>query len=143
LGRALQAKEVKESVDELSAPRQALLWARLAGARQRRGDTKGAVTAYQQAIALAPDSDGAMQARRALIEVWSADSERLDVIVEFRRILAADSLAPEDVIAYGRALCARGSGDGGRALLELAGAMGCELSNEDVSFLGLHPVRVM
>src|SRR5690606_41225824 len=109
----------------------------------RAGAPKAAVTADREATALAPGSDGAMRARRALIEVGSADSERLDVIVEFRRILAADSLAPEDVIAYGRALCARGSGDGGRALLELAGAMGCELSNEDVSFLGLHPVRVM
>ena len=143
LGRALQAKEVKELKDDVSTAIQSLLWSRLADARMQRGDVKGATTAYQQAIVLAEESDGAMRARRRLVEIWKDDPDRVDVIVEFSRVLAADSLEVADVVTYANALCERGHGDGGRAILELAGAMGHELTNKQVSFLGLHPVRLM
>ena len=143
LGRALQAKEVKELKDDVSTAIQSLLWSRLADARLQRGDTKGATTAYQQAIVLAEESDGAMRGRRRLVEIWKDDPERKDVIVEFSRVLAADSLDVADVVTYADALCERGVGDGGRAVLELAGAMGHALDSRQVSFLALHPVRVM
>jgi Tfp pilus assembly protein PilF len=144
LGRALQAREVVEQQHgELTAPRLALLWSRLGDARLARGDRKGAVAAFQQAIQLAPDSDGAMHARRALLGLWQGEPDRLGEVVELHRVLAADSLDLADVTAYAEALCRAGNGDGGRALLELAAVMGQPLSNEDVSFLALHPVRAM
>jgi hypothetical protein len=84
-----------------------------------------------------------MRARRVLLDIWKNDPERKDVIVEFSRVLAADSLEVGDVVAYADALCERGHGDGGRAVLELAAAMGHDLDKKQVSFLGLHPVRLM
>ncbi|HKE17623.1 MAG TPA: tetratricopeptide repeat protein [Kofleriaceae bacterium] len=144
LGRSLQAREVVErQVDEVSAPRLALLWSRLGDARLQRGDRKGAVAAYQQAIPLALESDGAMHARRALLPLWQSDPERRDEVVELHRVLAADALDPAEVAAYAGALCRAGRADGGRALLEVAAALGQPLSNDDVQFLAVHPVRVM
>ncbi|HUS67692.1 MAG TPA: hypothetical protein VMZ28_24320 [Kofleriaceae bacterium] len=144
LGRALQAKEVKERpVDDVSGPRMALLWSRLGDARLARGDAKGAIPAYQQAIQLAVDSDGAMRGRRGLLELWKDDKDRREVLIEFRRVLAADTLALEDVVGYARALCEAGHGDGGLTVLDLAVAMGHAPSNADVSFQAVHPARVM
>ena len=144
LGRALQAKEVvAEARGELSAPRQSLLWGRLGDARLARGDQKGAVAAYEHSVALAPDSDGAMHGRKALLALWKDEADKRDLLIEYWRVIAADSLEMGDVVGYARALCQRGSADGGRAALELAGAMGHELSVDDVGFLGLHPARIM
>jgi tetratricopeptide (TPR) repeat protein len=144
LGRALQAREVVEQqAGEVTAPRLSLLWSRLGDARQQRGDRKGAVVAYQQAIGLALESDGAMHARRALLPLWRDEAERRDEVIELCRVLAADTLDPAEVSGYAQALCRAGNADGGRALLELVAAMGQPLSNDDVKFLAVHPARVM
>src|SRR5205814_7373646 len=74
---------------------------------------------------------------------WKDDPDRRDQLLEYWRVIAADSLELGDVVGYARALCERGVPDGGRAVLELAGAMGHQQSNDDVAFLGLHPARVM
>jgi tetratricopeptide (TPR) repeat protein len=144
LGRALQAREVVErGTDDVTGPRLAVLWNRLGDARLHRGDKKGAIAAYQQSIEMALESDGALRSRRALLTLWRDDPTRRDEVIELHRVLAADSLAGADVAAYAEALCWMGHGDGGRAVLELAAAMGQSLSNDDVKFLALHPVRVM
>ncbi|HTE55100.1 MAG TPA: hypothetical protein VK698_29815 [Kofleriaceae bacterium] len=144
LGRALQARELaRRSEDELTAPRLALLWNRLGDARLARGDRKGAVAAYQTSAQLALESDGAMRSRRALLGLWADDPARRDEVIELHRVLAADSLDLADVAAYAQAMCRALNADGGRALLELAAAMGLALSNDDVKFLAVHPVRVM
>ncbi|HWM85119.1 MAG TPA: tetratricopeptide repeat protein [Kofleriaceae bacterium] len=144
LGRALQAPEVtSQQDDEMTAPLLALLWNRLGDARMHRGDRKGAIAAYQQSVQLAIESDGAMRSRRALLPLWREDADRRDDVIELHRVLAADSLDPADVAAYAQALCRAGNADGGRALLELAAAMGQSLSNDDVKFLAMHQVRVM
>jgi hypothetical protein len=84
-----------------------------------------------------------MRSMRSLVPLWRDDPDRQDEVIELHRILAADSLELADVAAYAQALCAAGRGDGGRALLELAAAMGLALSNDDVKFLAMHPLRVM
>lgn len=136
LGRALSKHE---GDDELTAPRKALLWNRLAQARKARGDIKGAATAWERAVAIAGNSDGAMTARRELLAVWKDDPARRDQLLEFRRILAVDSMELQDVVTYARALCVAKHDDGGRAMLELAQVMGHKLNDLDRAFLERRP----
>ena len=63
LGRALSGKGDED--DLTTSARKSLLWYRLAEARLNRGDTAGGSTALEKAVAIAPNSDGAMAARRA------------------------------------------------------------------------------
>jgi Tfp pilus assembly protein PilF len=139
LGRALS----KQDDDELTAPRKALLWDRLGRARKARGDLKGATTAWERSVAIAGHSDGAMNARRELLAVWRDDLARRDDLLEFRRVLALDSLELEDVVSYARDLCRLRHDDGGRAMLDLAQAMGHRLSDLDRTFLDRRPVYQM
>lgn len=140
LGRALSKQEEE---DELTAPRKALLWNRLAQARKARGDIKGAATAWERAVTIAGNSDGAMTARRALLDVWKDDPARREQLMAFRRLLALDSLERKDVVTYARALCGAKHDDGGRAMLELAMAMGHQLNDLDRAFLERRPVYQM
>jgi len=133
----------KRTSDEVTGPREALLWDRLGQARLKRGDRKGAISAFERAVAVAPDSDGAMQARRGLLELWQGDEETKSRLIEYHRTIAVDSRELGDVIAYGRALSAVKQYDGGRAILELAKALGFELSEDDLVFMRRQPVRVM
>lgn len=135
LGRALSGNT---EPDEITAPRHALLWARLGEARLRRGDEAGASTAFSRAVATAPESDGAMAARRQLIDLSGTGDH--DTTVEHRRAIAADSLDGGDIIAYARAL-ASSDGLGGRHLLELSMVLDQALSDSDRAFLDAHPHR--
>ncbi len=132
LGRALSRPG---EVSEYVAPRKALLWDRLARAREARGDVKGAIGAWERAVDVAPNSDGAMSARRALIGAWRDDAERRETSLGYRRMIALDSLALADVVTYARALCRAKHDDGGRAMLELAQVMGHPFNELDRSFL--------
>ncbi len=138
LGRALSRQE---SDDEFTAPRKSLLWNWLAQARKARGDLKGAITAWERAVAIAGNSDGAMSSRRELIEAWKNDADKRAKVLEYRRILAVDTLELNDVVTYARALCRAKHDDGGRAMLELAYVMGHELNHLDQSFLQRRPVH--
>jgi len=133
----------KRNSDEVVAPREALLWDRLGQARLKRGDRKGAINAFERAVAVAPDSDGAMHARRALLDLWQGDDETKSRLIEYHRTVATDSRDLGDLAAYGRALAAVKQYDGARAVLELAKALGYELSEEDLVFMRRQPVRVM
>jgi hypothetical protein len=84
-----------------------------------------------------------MLARRKLIELWKGDPSRVALSLDYHRELAADTMDAEDVSAYGAALIAAGNHDGGRVAIELAATLGKELDNDEVAFLGTHPVRMM
>ncbi len=137
LGRALSGSD--DADDELTRARKAQLWVRLGQARLERGDVGGASSALEKAVFLAPDSDGAMQARRHLVEVWKDEPKRAEAVIDYRRELAADSLELADVLAYARMLRRAGHGDGGRAMLEVATTLGHTLDVHDSAFLADHP----
>lgn len=141
LGRALSGSD--DANDELAAARKAHLWYALAEARGERGDTKGAVGAHEKAIALAPDSAGAMESRRQLLKMWADDDSKRDVLLGFRRTLAADTGELDDILRYARALCRAKNGDGGRAILELAESLGHTQDVHDSAFMAQNPARVM
>ena len=50
-------------------PRRAELWRRLGDAERARGNEHAALRAYQRAVSTAPESDGALAARRGLVEL--------------------------------------------------------------------------
>ncbi len=141
LGRLLNNREASTS-DEQSRTL-SLLWNRLADARAARGDSKGAESCYEEAFMESPSSKGAMAARRALLKIWADKPEKEATLLEFRRELAADTLATEDVVEYARAQIAFKNPDGGRSSLELASVLGHEHSKSDVSFLARSRVREM
>jgi tetratricopeptide (TPR) repeat protein len=140
LGRALSGPE---RTDPHAAPRESLLWNRLAEARLHRGDRRGAITALEKSVAIAPDSDGAMLSRRQLLELWKDDDDTKSKLIEYHRTLAVDGKELGDIVAYARSLCASRNFDGGRAMLDLASALGHELSEDDWVFIKAQPVRVM
>ncbi|HUH04862.1 MAG TPA: hypothetical protein VML75_22850, partial [Kofleriaceae bacterium] len=145
LGRALSSRKDEQNEaapdDDLTAARRSLLWYRLAEARRARGDAKGALPAFEKAVALATDSDGAMSARRRLIEIWSEEPARLDTVLEYRRTIAADSIELEDVAAYARALREADRTDSAVSMLELAEVLGYALTEKDRKFLDAYPPR--
>ena len=79
-----------------NAPRRADLWRRLGDAERARGDDRAALAAYQRAVATAPDSDGALGARRGLVELAASAGrpagESLAALVEAEQ-------EPADVLA--------------------------------------------
>jgi len=145
LGRALSGKEAQTDVE---AAQYALLWQRLGTARRARGDTKGAVVAFEKAIASSHDSDGAHAGRRALVELWQDDSDKRDRALEYCRTVAAADRKAADILRLGR-LLRRDTGagpvntDGGRVTLELASALGENLDPADVEFITRYPDRPM
>jgi tetratricopeptide (TPR) repeat protein len=141
LGRALSGSDEGDS--EYVAARKANLWNRLAHARRNRGDVKGATNAFDKSVALAPDSPGAMDSRRQLLRLWKDDPDKRETLLEYRRIIAADSMELADVVNYARALCRGKDNDGGRALLELAEVMGHRMGPLDIAFLERRPVYGM
>ena len=132
LGRALSKKN---ELDDVTAARHALLWSRLASARLERGDKKGARAACESAIDLAPDCDGAVIARRKLLDILEEDESAREQLLEYRRFLAADTHDPRDIIDYGRALAASDQIDGARIVLQLAEWQGQELSDSDLAII--------
>jgi tetratricopeptide (TPR) repeat protein len=145
LGRALTRKPID---DEVSAVRSAELWRRLGQARDLRGDKKGAVAALQTAIEVASESDGAMRARRELLELWKDDDGKRDEYLAYARAVAYHDRRPDEILLLARAHRREpGAGpvhaDGGRVGLELAQVMGESLSAADQEFLAAHPPRHM
>lgn len=141
LGRLLNNRDAPTSDQEAATV--SLLWNRLADARTARGDSKGAAGCYEKAYSESPQSKGAMSARRSLLKVWARRKGKATTLLEFRREIAADTLAADDVVAYARALCKAENADGGRSTLELAAVLGHEQNKNDVGFLARHTARVM
>lgn len=129
-----------EAAGDLGADdaRRAELWRMLGDAERGRGNERAALEAYQRAIVTAPESEGALAARRGLIDLAaafgrSASTSRL-ALVEAER-------DPRDIIAAARELAAAGEIDDARAMYELARAVGVELLAEDEQFLDEHALR--
>ncbi len=141
LGRLLNHSESTKTTGDESLL--ALLWHRLGKARQARGDDAGAEGCYENALELAPDSSGAMQARRTLLEIWKGVANREVTLRVFRRVLASDTLDVDDVVTYARGECAANNADAGRCTLELAAALGYKHTDADVAFLARHSVKLM
>src|SRR5690606_3919732 len=112
-------------------------------ARKGRGDINNAAAAWEKAIFLAPDSDSAMDSRRELLQAWKDDPQKRDDLLDYRRVLAADSMKLKDVVNYARALCQAKRDDGGRAILELSALMGHDVGKLDQGFLDRRPVYQM
>ena len=146
LGRALNAWDTAESGKKgAGSPRRAELWRRLGDARRGRGDARGAEMAYARAIETAPDSDGAMGARRAIVGIAEVASPR---IIEHLRWLVEAEQEPSEVWALARALAYQaeagaGTAEEARALFELAAALGAPVDENDERFLARYPTFVM
>ncbi|HSN26713.1 MAG TPA: tetratricopeptide repeat protein [Kofleriaceae bacterium] len=120
LTRLLTAKD-----DRLgSAAHRALLGARLGTARMQRGDTRQALQAFEQAIAIAPDSDGAITARRALVELSKDDASRREAALAHLAAIVHGSGALPDLVAWADELRRQNKVAEARATLELAVACG-------------------
>ena len=77
LGRLLNHRENASS--ESDAKDLARLWNRLADARRARGDNKSAESCYEKALALSPNSEGALSARRALLVEWANRDDKTNL----------------------------------------------------------------
>ncbi|MEO6775774.1 MAG: tetratricopeptide repeat protein, partial [Kofleriaceae bacterium] len=112
----------------MADPRRAELWRRLGDAERTRKHQPGALAAYQRAVAVAPESEGALAARRGIVELASAsgrtETSSLIALVEAEQ-------DPNDVIKFARDAAANGSTDDARAFFELARALGVVLTAGD------------
>ncbi len=119
-------------------PRRADLWRRLGDAERTRKNERGALEAYQRAVKTAPESDGALAARRGLIELAQSHGRSANTS---RLALVEAEQDPNDVIASARELAAGGHAEDGRAMYELARALGVELYAEDEQWLDENPAK--
>jgi len=136
LTRLLGAKEDRTG----HAGRRAMLSFRLGQARHQRGDARQAVQAYERAIQLAPDSDGAVSARRGLVELARAsdDPTRRDGVRAHLQAITAATGALPDLVAWAEELRRHDQADAGRAALELAIACGHATDVHQTAFLSIH-----
>jgi tetratricopeptide (TPR) repeat protein len=123
-----------------SEPRRAELWRRLGDAQRALGSPEAALSAYRKAVIAAPDSDGAMAARRGLVELASAAGESA---VTSRMVLVEAEQDPQDVLEWARELAIDGTADEARLAFDLARALGAVLDEQDIRFISGHPVRAM
>ncbi|MBA3822065.1 MAG: tetratricopeptide repeat protein, partial [Deltaproteobacteria bacterium] len=143
LTRLLTAKD--DRFTEAQTARRALLSFRLGQARAQRGDTRQAVPAYERAIVLAPDSDGATHARRGLVELLRAseDPGRRDTIpVHLQAITAATGALP-DLVAWAEELRRADKADAGHTALAIAIACGHSPDVHQTAFLSIHKRYVL
>ncbi|MBP9086992.1 MAG: tetratricopeptide repeat protein [Kofleriaceae bacterium] len=132
LGRCLSSKDDREPV------LRALLWHRLGVARALRGDGKQAKLAFERAVAVAPQSLGAMNARRDLVGLGGPEGTG-PMAREHLRTVAAFSGELRDVIAYADTLqpAQPGQHSDARLLVELVAAAGHTLSEAQNAVLAL------
>jgi len=126
------------------APRIAALWRKLGDAERSLGDPQAARRAYVKATTTAPESDGALAARRGLVELAADGQPATSPYALQSSLFALVEAEPEagDVLALAREL--RDSDpDHARATLELAKALGVALDPEDERFYASHPPRAM
>jgi tetratricopeptide (TPR) repeat protein len=137
LGRALSGK------DESFPERRAGLWFQLGLAREQRGDPTHARTAFERAIALAPGSPGATQARRRLIEALRTaggdDGARRAAIIEHLRAITEATAQRADLVAFSDEHRRAGHIDAAGAALDLAIALGYSPDVHQAAFLAVNP----
>jgi tetratricopeptide (TPR) repeat protein len=121
-------------------PRRADLWRRLGDAERARGNQPAALAAYQRSVAVSPESDGALAARRGIVELASTSGR--DEHSSLIALVEAEQ-NPDDVIRWAREIATGGDVDGARAGYELARALGVKLTQLDEQFLAAHPAKSM
>ncbi|TMQ19167.1 MAG: tetratricopeptide repeat protein, partial [Deltaproteobacteria bacterium] len=127
------------------AARKAHLSYRLGQARAQRGDLRQALAAYERAVAIAPDSDGATHARRDMVELLrqADDPARREAIAPQLQAITAATGALGDLIAWADELRRLGAADAARATLELALACGHPADVHQRAFLSIHTPHAM
>lgn len=129
-----------EAAGDPADDRRAELWRHLGDAERDLGNEHAALEAFRKAVLAAPDSDGALAARRGLVELASTTGRpqhsALIALVE-----AAQD--PFDVIAWARTLARTDAAEDARAAYELAQALGARLAKEDEAFLARNPPRIL
>lgn len=143
LTRLLTARD--DRLSDAQVARRAGLSFRLGQARAQRGDLRQAMMAYERAIAIAPDSDGATQARRGLVELLRSGDEpgRRDAIAHQLQAIAAATGALGDLVAWADELRRQNAADAGQATLELALACGHPADVHQRAFLSIHAPYTM
>ncbi|MGE0867210.1 MAG: tetratricopeptide repeat protein [Kofleriaceae bacterium] len=142
LTRLLTAKEDRAAGQ---VGRRAMLSYRLGHARHQRGDTRQALTAYEQAIRIAPDSDGATSARRGLIELLRGgdDPSKKEPVLGHLAAITAATGALTDLVAWADELRRQNKADAAHAALELAIACGHTADVHQSAFLTIHKPYAM
>ena len=143
LTRLLTAKD--DRVGATEGPHRALLSARLGAARAQRGDTRQAIPALERAIELAPGSEGAIAARRALVELAKQSDDparRESALVHLAAIVHATGSIAE-LVAWSDELRRQNKPDGARATLEIAIACGHPADVHQNAYLQMHKPYAM
>jgi tetratricopeptide (TPR) repeat protein len=143
LTRLLTARDDRLSAGQ--ADRRAGLSYRLGHARAQRGDLRQAAAAYEIAIAIAADSDGAIHARRALVELARAapDPGPREAIAHHLQAITAATGALGDLVAWADELRRHGAAAAAPATLELAIACGHPVDFHQRAFLSIHTPYAM
>ena len=143
LTRLLTAKD--DRLSGANAAHRALLSYRLGHARAQRGDTRQAIPALEDAIAIAPDSDGATAARRELVELARGDGDpaRRAELAQHLAALAHATGELADLVAWGDELRRANKVDAAQAVLELAVACGHAPDVHQLSFLQIQKPYAM
>jgi len=143
LTRLLTAKDDRQPASQ--AARRAGLSSRLGDARAQRGDARNAIAAYERAIAIAPDSDGATAAHRGLVELLRAsdDAGKRPAIAVHLQAITAASGALDDLVAWADELRRQNAVDPARATLDLALACGQTADVHQRAFLSIHTPYAM
>lgn len=145
LTRLLTAKD--DRVAAVDPARRAMMAYRLGHARSVRGDTRQAIPALEQAIELAPGSEGATLARRALVDMARRAStesaepsptEERDSAVGHLAAITAATGDLSDLVAWADELRRQAQIGATRATLELAVACGHQPDSDQSAFLQAH-----
>ncbi len=144
LTRLLTAKEDRTG----HAGRRAMLSYRLGLSRQQRGDARQALQAYERAIQIAPDSDGATAARRGLVELTRPDASANDpakreAIAGHLQAIVASTGALPDLVAWADELRRLDRADAARATIDLAIAAGHTADVHQTAYLSTHKPYAM
>ncbi len=125
--------------------RRAGLSYRLGQARHQRGDARQALQAYERAIQLAPESEGATNARRGLVELARAgdDPSKKDAILGHLQAITAATGQLPDLVAWADELRRQDRPDAARATLELAVASGHAPDVHQSAFLSISKPHAM
>ncbi len=142
LTRLLTAKDDRTAGQ---TARRALLSYRLGHARHQRGDARQALMAYDRAIQLEPESEGATLARRGLVELARAgdDPARKEHIAGHLAAITGATGALSDLVAWAEELRRLDRADAGRAALDLAIASGHTAEVHQSAFLSIHKPYAM
>ncbi len=143
LTRLVTAKDDRFSGAD--AAHRAQLSARLGHARAQRGDLRQAIPAFERAIAIAPDSEGATSSRRTLVELarQGDDPSRRDAVAGHLAAIVASTGALADLVAWADELRRQNKLDGARATIELAIACGHTADVHQSAFLQINKPYAM